>query len=138
MFSLVYIGPYLNFNPNMDVNRYKDHIKNYMVKTLKSIAKDQCHYKNDVKGKYYIHVAINSPTIVGTILKTCVRYILFFHQMKTLQKLWKMLFISSKKLFVFSRHSNFFNFFIHFYTFQIQKDKWKWNDLWCHELAWIN
>ena len=33
MFFLVYIGPYLNFIPNMDVNKYKDHIKNYMVKT---------------------------------------------------------------------------------------------------------
>ena len=32
---------------------------------------------------------------------------LFFHQMKALQKLWKMPFISSKKLFLFPRYSNF-------------------------------
>ena len=32
---------------------------------------------------------------------------LFFHQMIALQKLWKMFFISSKKLFSFSRYSNF-------------------------------
>ena len=32
---------------------------------------------------------------------------LFFHQMIALQKLWKMLFISSKKLFLFSRYSFF-------------------------------
>ena len=32
---------------------------------------------------------------------------LFFHQMTALQKLRKMLFISSKKLFSFSRYSNF-------------------------------
>ena len=32
---------------------------------------------------------------------------LFFHQMIVLQKLWKMLFISSKKLFSFSRYSIF-------------------------------
>ena len=32
---------------------------------------------------------------------------LFLHQMIVLQKLWKMLFISSKKLFLFSRYSNF-------------------------------
>ena len=32
---------------------------------------------------------------------------LFFHQMIALQKLWKMLFISSKKLFLFSRYSIF-------------------------------
>ena len=25
-----------------------------------------------------------------------------------------------------------------FHTFQIQKDKWKWNNSWCHELACIN
>ena len=30
-----------------------------------------------------------------------------FHQMIALQKLWKMFFISSKKLFSFSRYSNF-------------------------------
>ena len=32
-----------------------------------------------------------------------------FHQMIALQKLWKMLFTSSKKLFSFSRYSNFCN-----------------------------
>ena len=32
---------------------------------------------------------------------------LYFHQMIALQKLWKMLFISSKKLFSFSRYSIF-------------------------------
>ena len=25
-----------------------------------------------------------------------------------------------------------------FHTFQIQKNKWTWNNLWCHELACIN
>ena len=33
--------------------------------------------------------------------------IFIFHQMTALQKLWKMFFISSKKLFLFSRYSNF-------------------------------
>ena len=32
---------------------------------------------------------------------------LFFNQIIALQKLWKMLFMSSKKLFSFSRYSNF-------------------------------
>ena len=32
----------------------------------------------------------------------------------------------------------FVNFSLPFHTFQIQKDKWKWNNLWCHELACIN
>ena len=43
-------------------------------------------------------------------LKACVCYFLslyIFHQMIALQKLWKMFFIWSKKLFSFSRYSNF-------------------------------
>ena len=62
---------------------------------------------------------------------------LFFHQMIALQKLWKLFFISSKKLFSFSRYLNFCSF-SPFHNSQIQKDKWKRNDLWCHELACIN
>ena len=52
MLSLVCLGPCLNFIPEIDLNRYEDHIKNYSLKTCKSIVKDQCHYKNDAKGKY--------------------------------------------------------------------------------------
>ena len=33
---------------------------------------------------------------------------------------------------------NFVIFSLPFHTLQIQKDKWKWNNLWCHELACIN
>ena len=45
-----------------------------------------------------------------------------------------------KKLFSFSRYSNFYNFTLPFifFTFQIQKDKQKWNNLRSHELACIN
>ena len=43
-----------------------------------------------------------------------VRYFLFFHQMVAPQKLLKRLFISSKKLFPFSRYSNFCKFFASF------------------------
>ena len=56
--------------------------------------------------------------------RACVRYFfikfLFFHQMIALQKRWKMFFISSKKLFSFTRYSDFCNF-SSFHTFQIQK-----------------
>ena len=52
---------------------------------------------------------------IGMILLTLASVIfikyLFFHQMVAFQKLWKMLFISSKKLFSFSRYSNFCDFF---------------------------
>ena len=53
-------------------------------------------------------------------------------------KTMKNIFISSKKPFPFSRYSSFFNFFRSFHPFQVQKDKWKWNNLWCHELVCIN
>ena len=39
--------------------------------------------------------------------EACVRYFLFFHQMIALEKLWKVLFFSPKKLFSFSRYSDF-------------------------------
>ena len=41
--------------------------------------------------------------------------IFIFHQMIALQKLWKMFFISSKKLFSFSRYSSFCIFFLSFF-----------------------
>ena len=74
-------------------------------------------------------------------LKACVHYFLsnfyFFNQMIGLQKLWKMFFISSTKLFLVSRYSHFCIFFLPilflpFHTFQTQRDKWKWNNL-----SWI-
>ena len=79
--------------------------------------------------------AIWTPLIV----KACVNYFIsiFFHQIIALQKLWKLFFISSRMLFSFSRYSNVCNFFP-FQTFQIQKGKWNWNNLWCHEMACIN
>ena len=54
---------------------------------------------------------------------------LFFQQMIALQNIWKMFFNSSKKLFPFSRYSNFCLFSLPFHTFQTQKDKWNWNNL---------
>ena len=60
-------------------------------------------------------------TNIECLLKAFIRYFffirLFFHQMIAVQKLWKLFFISSKKLFSFSRYSifcNFFNSFPHF------------------------
>ena len=58
------------------------------------------------------------------IFKACVLFfikILFFHQMIGLQKLWKMFFFSSKKLYLFSRYSNFCNFFPSFLQFPDSK-----------------
>ena len=44
-----------------------------------------------------------------------------FHQMIALQKLWKMFFISPKKLFSFSRYSNFCILFFPSFSFNIFK-----------------
>ena len=59
-------------------------------------------------------------------LASAIFYQIFiFQQMIALQKLWKMFFISSKKLFLFSRYSNFC-VFVHF-LFDIFRRKWHWN-----------
>ena len=76
-------------------------------------------------------------TKAGTILgRKCIQLvsatfyqIFIFSQNDSPLKLWKMFFISSKKFFSFSRYSNFCIFFPSFHNFQIQKDKWKWNNL---------
>ena len=80
-----------------------------------------------------------------TVIKPCVHYFLsnFYFFTKwyiALEKLWKMFFISCKKLSLFLRYSNFCIFFsLPFHSFQIQKDKWKWNNLlWCYQLTCIN
>ena len=65
----------------------------------------------------------------------CFIKFLFFHQMIILQKLWKKFFISPKKLFLFLRYSNFCIFYLPFHLFEIQKEKWKWNNLWCHGIG---
>ena len=58
-----------------------------------------------------------------TTLKAYVHYFvsifIFFHQMIPLQKRRNIDFVSSKKLFLFSRYSNFCNFSLPLHTFQI-------------------
>ena len=71
-------------------------------------------------------------------LVSAIFYQFFFSSNDRPQKLWKMFFISLRKLFLFSRYSNFCDFSLLLYTFQIQKGKWKWNNLWCHKFAFIN
>ena len=52
-------------------------------------------------------------------------FFFFFTKWLTLQKLWKVFFISSKKLFTFSRYSNFCNFFSSFLHFPDAKGEMK-------------
>ena len=78
---------------------------------------------NPFSTKFYFY-----PLKTRTVFfKACVDYFLsnfHFH--------WKLFFISSKKLFLFSKYS------MTIPHFPDSKDKWKLNDLWCHELACIN
>ena len=54
--------------------------------------------------------------------------------------------LKTEKCFLFHLKSSirsrdihiFVIFYLPFQAFQIQKDKWKWDNLWCHELTCIN
>ena len=59
---------------------------------------------------YFLRSRFESNYAFITVKSTCVS--------------WKMFFISSKKLFSFSRYSVFVIFPLPFHTFQILKDKW--------------
>ena len=66
------------------------------------------------------------------------QFFFFFYRMIALQKLWKM-FLFHLNSSLLSRDIQIFVIFpLPFHTFQIQKNKWKWNNLWYHELACIN
>ena len=61
-------------------------------------------------GQIFVKVFVCYFFAVLILFKACVLYfyqIFIFNQMIALPKLWKMFFISSKKLFSFSRYSNF-------------------------------
>ena len=64
--------------------------------------------ENDTILFHNILTNVNSPTkwTLKLVSAIFIKF-LFFHQMIALQKLWKMLFISSKKPFSFLRYSNF-------------------------------
>ena len=74
------------------------------------------------------------PSLIPLFLIKC----LFFHEMIALQ--------NYESCFLFHLISSFGSrdieifvvFSLPLYTFQTQKDKWKWNNLRCHELACIN
>ena len=79
--------------------------------------------------------------------------VLKIQHLKLVSAIFYQIFISSndrpsktmKKCFLFHLKSSFcsrgiqiFVIFSLFQSFQIQKGKWKWNNLWCHKLACIN
>ena len=75
------------------------------------------------------------------MFKACVRYFLeniYFFTKWYLFKTEKCFLFHPKSFFCSRDIQIFVIFFLPFHTFQIQKNKWKWNNLWCHELACIN
>ena len=67
----------------------------------------------NLKGTIIYHVMTCTKTYQKVsqysdmLKKACVRYFLFFHQMRALQKLWEMIFIPYKKFISFLRYLNF-------------------------------
>ena len=54
---------------------------------------------------------VSCKTTSAIIFRACVLYFFIFYQKQSFQKLLKMIFISFKKLFYFSRYSIVYNFF---------------------------
>ena len=79
---------------------------------------------------------------VRYILKACVRYFLsnfYFSQNDSPLKTMKNVFLFHLKSSFRSRDIQIFVIFsLPFQTFQIQKGRGRWNNLWCHELICIN
>ena len=75
-------------------------------------------------------------------VKACVRYFLsnFYFLIKwSAFKNYEKYFLFHLKTSFRSRDIQIFVIFsLPFHTFQIQKGKWKWNNLWCHNLVCIN
>ena len=71
------------------------------------------------------------------LVSTIFYQIFIFSSNDRPSKTMKNDFFSSKNLFSFSRYLHFFIFSLLFHIFQIQKGKWKWNNL-CYKLACIN
>ena len=82
-------------------------------------------HMNSTESKIQIHIVKKNKKKTANCLLKPVSIIfyqfLFFHQMITLHELWKMFFISSKKLLSFSRYSNFYDFLPSFTNFPHSK-----------------
>ena len=79
---------------------------------IRGLAAKLCHnsFRNKNNRKYYFYFERNYDVLKSKspcfLFKACARYFLsnsYLSSMIALQKIWKMFFISSKKLFSFSR-----------------------------------
>ena len=89
---------------NNSILKGKDIIKIFFLeKSDGQLNIDSNFSETVIKGIHDVKRVNDCLKLVSAIL---IKF-LFFHQMIAFQKLWKMLFISSKKLFSFSRYSIF-------------------------------
>ena len=80
---------------------------------------------------------------IFTVFKACVH---FFYQFFTISQNDSPLKTMKNECFLFHLKGSFRSqdihifviFFLPFHAFQIRKDKWKWNNLWCHKLTCLN
>ena len=77
----------------------------YRSEMIKCYQKTCGRNSKSTKNKKYVRNYARCTTL--KLVPAIFIKFLFFHQIIALQKLWKMLFISSKKLFSFSRYSIF-------------------------------
>ena len=88
--------------------------------------------------RYNVILVLKIWSFIWKLVSAIFISFLFFHQMITLQKLWSVFYFIKKALFVLQIFKVLYFFPLLFHTFQIEKDKWKWNNMWCHEVTCIN
>ena len=91
---------------------------------------------------FFYYVSVHDKEKGKRNVKTCVPYFLsnfYFFTKWQLFKNYEKCFLFHLKSSFRSRDIQFFVIFsLPFHTFLIQKDKWKCNNLWCHELICMN
>ena len=105
----------INHNKNIAINKKcEKHINPFYIFSINRFNWHSLWYVyNFITCHYWIINKIFHASIIFHIFKLVSAFfikILILHQMIALQKLWKMFFISSKKLFSFARYSHFYVF----------------------------
>ena len=130
-------------------------VRNYILHQFKKKCKHKLHnILTDYNCHHYYYNNKDTLKIVSVIfqlkknpehIKACVLYFLsnlyFFTKWQPFKNCEKCFLFDlfNLKSFFSSRDIQIFIIFpLPFHTFQIQKNKWKWNNLWCYELACIN
>ena len=105
---------------------------------IRSIIKNSNYY--DEKYMKIKFKPLNKTIEIATITKACVHYFLSFFfptRWQPFKNYEKCLLLHLKSSFRSQDIQIFLIFSLPFHTFQTQKDKWEWNNLWCHELDCI-